>query len=546
MDAYVFVAFFFPIIVMYNFLMMIGAFFFALWVGFGENLANVVDQKFDNLPVWVGTWLRDPPFNRYPSFYPLAFNICATWAVVSTYSLGYAFHSKGGWKWFQPGQGGIRFVLFQIHTWLCFSCCLIFPWMSVDDMGVLQWLQQVSPASEDKASYGGLLVMSSVWGILALTFALCGLLSYDANAKKIHRLSFIDDIVDSTRELESGPWNFARVFGTSETFWWMFVALEICVTFYSFAIALLIDYRFLENQTIQGLALVVYIGFLSTSIGLTNSIGGKWRHGEQAYRIFMPFQGGKLFTILQGVTWTSFALAIAFALWKLYNVLTIASSNVGGLMRLSGFLGLLSEILLVVSLCLFDPTQVDQDDNEMHEEETSSQRASSRSSRRGQTQSRSRSKSNSARRRKKAEEHVVDRIIGKRPSPQSKGTIEYLVQWRAPYGIRWENQLALLEKTGNARDFVLQLIDAYEQQLSQMVNESLSKEKTGSPGKCRSRGQQPQSSTQLSASKHNSQTNGGVNEIWEEYEDELGNTFYFSVTTGASVSELPTGYSYVQ
>ena len=88
---------------------------------------------------------------------------------------------------------------------------------------------------------------------------------------------------------------------------------------------------------------------------------------------------------------------------------------------------------------------------------------------------------------RKAEEHVVDRIIGKRPSPQSSGTIEYLVQWRAPYGIRWENQPTLLEKTSNKRSFVLQLIAAYEEQLSQMVNESLGKDTTASPAKLRGR-----------------------------------------------------------
>ena len=69
----------------------------------------------------------------------------------------------------------------------------------------------------------------------------------------------------------------------------------------------------------------------------------------------MPWQGGKRYIGFQALGWSSFAAALVFTLFKLYDLSNVTNSNLQP-MRIAGALGFFAELVLVSSLFVFDPS----------------------------------------------------------------------------------------------------------------------------------------------------------------------------------------------
>eukprot|EP00511_Aplanochytrium_stocchinoi_P001059 CAMPEP_0204843314 /NCGR_PEP_ID=MMETSP1346-20131115/47904_1 /ASSEMBLY_ACC=CAM_ASM_000771 /TAXON_ID=215587 /ORGANISM="Aplanochytrium stocchinoi, Strain GSBS06" /LENGTH=457 /DNA_ID=CAMNT_0051982435 /DNA_START=488 /DNA_END=1861 /DNA_ORIENTATION=- len=451
--------------------------------------------------------------------------------------------------------------------------------MTVDKIGFLGISGFVDVASTDPRSHAGLMLIGSIFSILAQTFAFFSLFAFDAKAERLRHYLQRRNMEKTLKELNESNWDWNKVFGGDTTqFWWMFVSLQVCITVYAGVIAFLIDMDFLKNSLIQKIVTVVFSVLLTITVSLTNSVGGKWRYGGARYHLYMPGMGGGRYVALQGFGWTSFAFSLAFTVYKMYDLVNATGTNIQ-LMRIAGGLGLLSELFLILSLFVFDPTQVTgykaktDTENEEEEEEIEAEEEGVRMTRshgkqdnlrRRTRKGRQRSRSRGAVASKKKQKQDVERIIGKRPSPKLKGTIEYLVQWKFPSMNTWENQPSLLEKSNSGKQFILSAIAQYEQQLADMVSKSMEENAKTRAGKIISkstrrnmfRSRSPPKAKRTSVVQEISTdeesddmepvegesefvVRDSKGDVWEECEDEAGNIFYINLSSGVSVFELP-------
>eukprot|EP00510_Aplanochytrium_minuta_P001940 CAMPEP_0184017856 /NCGR_PEP_ID=MMETSP0954-20121128/7794_1 /TAXON_ID=627963 /ORGANISM="Aplanochytrium sp, Strain PBS07" /LENGTH=442 /DNA_ID=CAMNT_0026299189 /DNA_START=591 /DNA_END=1919 /DNA_ORIENTATION=- len=437
--------------------------------------------------------------------------------------------------------------------------------MTIDEIGLLGVCGFVDSASVDVRSHAGLMLIGSIFSILAQTFAFFSLFAFDAKAERLRIYLRRENVGQTLADLNKSNLNWEKIFGVeNQNFWWMFVALQICISVYAGVIAFLIDMSFLKNAVIQRIIVVVFAVLMTITVSLTNTIGGKWRYGGARYRLFMPGQGGLQYVALQAFGWTSFAGSLVFTVFKMYDLANASESSLQ-LMRAAGVLGLMSEACLIMSLFVFDPSksgppeELTQEDDEVDILEMDDQvelRSPGRGrqnlrQRRGRQRSRSRGAELKSKKNVRALRLNVERIIGKRPSPKLKGTIEYLVQWKYPSMSTWEDEPALIKKSTSGKQFVLRAIAKYEQQLADMVSHTLSesdkdrmKTKKSSTSKTSEVVSAPNKSIELVDQESDSvdeeylltDTKG---EIWEECEDEEGNLFYVNLRTGVSVIEIP-------
>jgi len=467
MDGMLFVAFFFPLILSAGILTSVLAFLFALWAGFGPELAQVIRSNYTNSgTTWsLGLALRvldNPPLRQYGWIvYPVLLNIVLAACVFSTYSLGKLLYSKKGWKFAQPMKGGLRFVLLQATLWTMFSVALILPWLTMEGVGILSVFNIVEDSGYGDGSFGGLLVSSAALGMIVESLVVVALMVFDSSSKDLYS--------EDLRTLEIGAWNWSRMFGkSSSVYWWLFMSLQTVITLYAGTMAVLAE-KIVQNKVVECLMAMVFVALLCVAISVTNAVGGKWRHGAVAYHIFMPFRGGILFSVLQGIGWLLFSAALLGAFIKIGGLFWLKEHAWhSGSLIYAGGLGFASQCIITASLVFFDPKKAGRSllIRKIEQIHGSTMRISNRSARSADFMTLRGPESEEGFRKNPNEGRLVHRIIGKRVSKTD--AVEYLVTWSGSENATGWVSLATLLKQVNTANFS-QAMAAYEKQRAEVL-----------------------------------------------------------------------------
>ncbi|KAH9255510.1 hypothetical protein BASA81_006327 [Batrachochytrium salamandrivorans] len=503
MDGMLLVTFFFPALAVFNFTLSIVTFLLTLFISYGPEVYRTLEATVvDLVPHLVApnaaiqSKLVSSQHHQSSSFFWSMFVSCVTiWTTLTTYGFGGAArHGKSGWRFVQPGRGGVRYVLLQWLTWTTAALSIAMPWTTLKSFGWLALLGVVPDHEQDPASLRGLLVVGSALGILANTYCFIGLMMFGGD-----------------RGNAKFKWN---LLGSSKMWWWLFLMLQSTLVVSSWQLAIMMEIQPEGvNNLVQRLLLCVVALLLAVPIGLTNSVGGKWKHGEKKFHLSMPFQGGKMFALLQALGWTSFALTMASLIAKMHSMLTYQDQDVVKL-SYSLFLGVLSFVFIAGSLFWFDPKQV-------HRAQplASSSSSSSSSLEDGLVES--------AEEDEEGEEQVFS-LLGKRKS-KTTGGLEYLVQWRVdtPKAV-WVPEQELLGRDPKAVQRNRHLI---AQPLALKVATPPPRVMAGSRSRSSSPKRRPPLGPQGDDDGDNNDDDddeeGKEQDVWEEVEDENGNVFYY-------------------
>eukprot|EP00924_Labyrinthula_sp_SR-Ha-C_P012987 snap_masked-scaffold_12-processed-gene-5.56-mRNA-1 protein AED:1.00 eAED:1.00 QI:0/-1/0/0/-1/1/1/0/268 len=154
-------------------------------------------------------------------------------------------------------------------------------------------------------------------------------------------------------EIEKQELQYEQILGKEVKFYWtLFISLQLVTMLYVSVIISIMDLNILENRWIQVFIASGFTVFMTLTISITNSVGGRWLHGT-LYQLIMPFKGGFYFLLFQALAWSLFSFALVLTIVKLFDLTFFQASQSRTYMRFAGLFGFLAEISLVTSLILF-------------------------------------------------------------------------------------------------------------------------------------------------------------------------------------------------
>jgi len=484
------------------------------------SLSSVTQEYVPIVKQWIGLVSLNELQTPVSLFWSILVSGVTLWTVFTTYGLGgAAMHGKNGWKFVQPGVGGLRFIIVQIMTWMTATLSISMPWVNLKNIGWLSSFGVIADDELDPASHRGLLVVGSALGMLSNTFCVLGLMSFNPKEKVPKAKIDKANIDKARRRFEFGKWKW-NIFGDSEAWWWLFLILQGTLVIFSWQLAVMIEMnKTMKNNIVQSLLLMVATSLLAVPLALTNAVAGKWRHGERKYRLTMPFQGGAMFVTLQALGWALFASASLGSLMKLYSTATASTAKFS--ISTTAALGLVSYLCIVASLFWFDPAQV--------EDETKSE------------DSESDSEVEDASSRKQSQPQQGPYILGKRSSPSKRGSTEYLVQWKATSTAIWMLKETLLQQAPRALiKNKKNLTNRHRSKSPSFTRRShgLNDDESESSDEDNDEGEEEEeiilpekspASPPMITKYSEEETDTDVdNDVWEEVEDEHGNVYYFN------------------
>lgn len=487
--------------------------------------------------------LGDNPQQPLGVFWPVWVSFITLWTTLTTYGVGgAAHHAKKGWRFVQPGAGGVRFMLVQTMTWVTAALSMAMPWTTLKGYGWLSTLGMVPDGEIDPLSHRGLLVVGSALGMLSNTFCVLGLMTFNPNEKN-------GSFKSKSRKFDTGKFKW-NVFGDSETWWWLFLLLQGVLVIFSWQLAVMVEMSALKNHIVESLLLMVATALLAIPLALTNAVSGKWKHGEKRYRLIMPFQGGPVFLLLQALGWISFSAAVVATLIKLFATAGYHKNSVS--ISLTASLGFFSYLCIVASLFWFDPSKVksredssDEEDNVIEEDSYKDENDKPRSRRKSNLK-RKLPATKTLKSSKAMPSKKVQTLLGRRQSPRIKGALEYLVQWSTSKHPEWVLESRLLELDPQAvrvNEHIIATPRIGAVQRSNGVAAARGGARSASPAFRRVALDATSSDEEDEDSDGEEAPNDvsvvGVDVEWEEIEDEHGNVFFFNVKTGQSQTTVP-------
>lgn len=275
--------------------------------------------------------------------------------------VGRFLYRREGWRFYQPGVGGTRFVALNAMAWSFYAITIVL---------------QISlfAASDITARLSAFLT-----GFLSLTFMTASLLTYQPPKNKgRNRGVAVDHYVipgpeDEKEMQEMEEWKideedtFTPVFnkelqengylmnqaGTGpNAFWWIFIGLNLGVSAVTSIILFISAGQ--SFAPLQILCVAIAIATYSSVISITHALGGKWFHISSRFAAFQPGVGGFWFVLYQGIGWTLFAISVLVGV----GALAVSGIALGGkapvppgvMIALYALLSFAAEVLIVASL----------------------------------------------------------------------------------------------------------------------------------------------------------------------------------------------------
>lgn len=459
---------------------------------------------------------------------------------ISTYSRGRHFYGNSGWRFFQPFKGGPAFALAQTEAWAALAIAVVMPWLTLRDIGILNLLgftspDRIKPGSYDR-NFGIFCLLGCLYAKDSEISQFLSILIFDKKAEQRHEelMSIYDKVSSklSTQEekkrklktfLQTKNKNINSIgIETSKIIYnrtkraieflrrlgvttlteineqrmrlslitggkpernryvlYLFILYQILSQIYIYIVLAILDEIFIDSAT---RVIVLYATtHLTVSTSLqTHYMCGRLLHGR-VFRVFMIWQGGFWFIVFQFVGWGLISLS---CLSQIQNAIVQSTVSTAGL------LGIIGICALILSVLVFDTSAVLKaalSDSSVLQRENAKDRFSN-----------------------EVNEARVVKIFGNDYdySDEEKFRNDYLRQ----------------------RSIIVENINKFSGvgDIDRSRNSTVRRNNT-----TRARTRSPVSSKQTQSDQPSSI------DVWEEFEDEEGNVFYYNVTTGKSYKTLP-------
>ena len=260
---------------------------------------------------------------------------------------GNQLHDGREWKWFQPLQGGIRYVIFQALGWSFFALSFLLPTIP----WVAAWYY---PGLVIK----GLTVAGGASAVLSQLLMITSLLSYKqprTTKNQNNDTKNTKDKDDNNNNDESGRaharmvnqrFSHLRLFIHSDSgkLWWRsFLGIQIGLVFVGLGVAVVADLWMTDNVGFQAVLGCFSLACVAVAVGVTHGVGGSWRYFYDNWQFILP-GGSYIFVGLQTLGWMFFSIAILVFLLQIFQYPGSPPLMTGGVS------GLVAEILLAGSL----------------------------------------------------------------------------------------------------------------------------------------------------------------------------------------------------
>jgi uncharacterized membrane protein YgcG len=293
-------------------------------------------------------------------------------AVPVTYAVGghMRYAQGGGWRFFQPGNGGARFVVFQGMSWTFFALTLLLPFVP--------WAMAFYYPT---IVFKGFIISAGATGILSQVLMVSSLLLFrrsnkgdgeDARRRRARSGSASEeaDVVMGPSRKTSMMTKFL-VSKAGDAWWKTFVGMQVVLALVACALTVVAD--ILRSDSSGWIVTAVLsIVCMSLAVMLTHGVAGRWRHYYRRWSFYQPLTGGLVFVVFQALSWTFFATAIivfalqlAGALSRVYGFAAAVDmlplprallENPPALMT-AGLAGLLAELIMATSLAFYQDDQ---------------------------------------------------------------------------------------------------------------------------------------------------------------------------------------------
>ena len=286
--------------------------------------------------------------------------------IPLTYGVGgwLLYGPTAGWKFFQPGVGGARFVALNGMGWSLYALSVTTsvynlyrhePVLSTLSLSTGLWAYCLMVAALLTYRNGNLSRPLSESGILSVSLESPPEATLRAEASRQFTSSATADKVfaDEMEEL-------IRDSHTPIDFFWLFIGLQSCVC----AAATFLNWcAFIrstpDNIVWRMLANLISLCIYSCSLFVTHSLGGHWKHFDEGFTFWQPGKGGAPFVWRQAVGWSTFGLTIVISTFVFYShtrsILAISTDPINDAWVLvAGASGLISQMLITSSLFHFD------------------------------------------------------------------------------------------------------------------------------------------------------------------------------------------------
>eukprot|EP00045_Choanoeca_perplexa_P014131 m.164445 g.164445 ORF g.164445 m.164445 type:complete len:746 (-) comp16579_c0_seq1:931-3168(-) len=212
--------------------------------------------------------------------------------IVLTYSVLGQLAFPSVWRFFQPLQGGVRFVALQIAAWTIFFFCLLLPMVPV-----------IATFYYPDLMIKGFKLATGVLVILAQVVMVASLLAFDSDHSLAKPLRKIDPI-GAIKRTQSDRW-----YST-------FIGLQLLIAVGGSVMTVIADSYTGVSATVLFLSALCCFAFAAF---LTYGIGGPWQHESRHWKFYQPGQGGRIFVALQGMAWACFTTASFLLLCEMEN-----------------------------------------------------------------------------------------------------------------------------------------------------------------------------------------------------------------------------------
>lgn len=247
--------------------------------------------------------------HHFPLLIGVAAIVCFGIAVPRTH-----LRSFGKQKFWQPFEGGTRFITLQSLSWTFFGIALLTASLSL--------LSRAFGFSYFKFS-----TLSEIW-------VLAGILGFLSEIFMV--LSIPNYSVGKSSDPSGKGWNHISVLA---------LLLTAFALMGSVALELGIPIGGVESSILKALVIV----FITGAVALTHLLIGRLYH-DAHWKFYQPWTGGWRFIAMQILSWTSFGFALLTA--SICTLLTLISPGLmlqGGWATV-GILGFISEIFMIASI----------------------------------------------------------------------------------------------------------------------------------------------------------------------------------------------------
>ena len=263
--------------------------------------------------------------------------------VPMTYGLGgLALHSQHGWRFWQPGVGGIRFVALNGVGWALYSIALL---MTGINVFVGDIMLAMAAFAIGMGSYGA--VVSSL--LVYRNKAAAATAADEAGGRSVTRAQIAappESVLRAEDRTFTEEVELSALMRNGESvsdLWWLFIAMMTVTSAVGAWVGAAGDFHAAKEVT-KMFATVTLLWSMALSTAITHAIGGQWRHINTGYLSFQPGKGGPQFVAMQAVGWTLFSLCELIALVALFGQFQRAlgrKSAVPASVPLTAFAGLL-------------------------------------------------------------------------------------------------------------------------------------------------------------------------------------------------------------